>query len=72
MKKWFYGKPRREGFYWYKKKSGDKIDITHFDGSDYELGFTNMGYDGPVGLEDFGKGTQWLGPIEPPVMTENA
>ena len=67
MFRWFFGKPKKKGYYWYKRK--DDIDeeksIAHFDGEDYECGFTVIGNDTPFGIKDFKK-VKWYGPAKEP------
>lgn len=63
-KKWSYEWPKQQGYYWYKGEDGI-IEITHFDGEDYEHGFNVCWTEKPLGKEDF-KNVKWYGPINPP------
>ena len=62
--KWFYGKPRHEGYYWMKRKD-DSITIceiyTFFKGE--ELQFVFLGNDIVFEYKEL-KGCQWSGPIK--------
>lgn len=64
--KWFYEKPTKCGLYWYECKDGTYGICSFYGGNDYEYGFSKIGYDGPVGLKDFGEGVRFFGPLNKP------